>query len=94
VPVRKESEAAPFEAGIRAYRSVPLICKTALLNEGGTLASQSDERRGLWGIRLFSFGGMFESSPGIGASVSGADHGSGAGIHFQGQLTSPVFFAL
>jgi len=48
VRVRKESEAAPFAAGIKGLQVGSLICNTALLNEGGTLASPSDERSGLW----------------------------------------------
>jgi len=47
VRVRKESEAAPFAAGIKGLQ-VGSLCNTALLNEGGTLASPSDERSGLW----------------------------------------------
>ena len=46
--VRKESEATPFAAGIKGLQVGSLICNTALLNEGGTLASPSDERSGLW----------------------------------------------
>jgi hypothetical protein len=47
VPVRKESGGRSLR-GWHQRLQVGLICDTALLNEGGTLASPSDERSGLW----------------------------------------------